>query len=179
MSYSPYPFDGNEPTGEIAARTGLLRDQRDAAAGDAHDGADRALRHPGADLLFVLVDATTLPGPGDLMVLDHVKAAVKKQARPVILVLNKIDLVNKMKLLPVIETYAKMFAWTEVVPVSAQTGDNLERLLTVSGIGEPTDIAKAAQQSEGLGVFVRSLVGMDRAAAKHAMGGFADVFRRR
>ena len=85
-----------------------------------------------ADLLFVLMDATTLPGPGDLMVLDHVKAALKKQVRPVILVLNKVDLVNKMKLLPVIETYAKMYAWTEVVPVSAQTGDNLERLLTVT-----------------------------------------------
>jgi len=85
-----------------------------------------------ADLLFVLMDATTLPGPGDLMVLDHVKAALKKQVRPVILVLNKVDLVNKMKLLPVIETYAKMYAWTEVVPVSARTGDNLERLLTVT-----------------------------------------------
>lgn len=85
-----------------------------------------------ADLLFVLMDATTLPGPGDLMVLDHVKAALKKQVRPVILVLNKVDLVNKMKLLPVIETYAKMFTWTEVVPISAQTGDNLERLLTVT-----------------------------------------------
>ena len=85
-----------------------------------------------ADLLFVLMDATTLPGPGDLMVLDHVKAALKRQVRPVILVLNKVDLVNKMKLLPVIETYAKMYAWTEVVPVSAQTGDNLERLLTVT-----------------------------------------------
>ena len=85
-----------------------------------------------ADILFVLMDATTLPGPGDLMVLDHVKAALKKQARPVILVLNKVDLVNKMKLLPVIETYAKMYSWTEVVPVSAQTGDNLERLLTVT-----------------------------------------------
>jgi GTPase len=85
-----------------------------------------------ADLLFVLMDATSLPGPGDLLVLDHVRAAVKKQARPVILVLNKIDLVNKMKLLPVIETYAKMFPWTEVVPVSAQTGDNVQRLLSVT-----------------------------------------------
>jgi GTP-binding protein Era len=85
-----------------------------------------------ADLLFVLMDATSLPGPGDLLVLDHVRAAVKKRARPVILVLNKIDLVNKMKLLPVIETYAKMFPWTEVVPVSAQTGDNGQRLLSVT-----------------------------------------------
>ena len=30
-----------------------------------------------ADLLFVLMDATSLPGPGDLLVLDHVKAALK------------------------------------------------------------------------------------------------------
>lgn len=85
-----------------------------------------------ADLLFVLMEATSLPGPGDLLVLDHVKAAVKKQPRPVILVLNKIDLVNKMKLLPVIEAYAKMFAWSEVMPVSAQTGDNVQRLLSVT-----------------------------------------------
>ncbi|HEX6532152.1 MAG TPA: GTPase Era [Nitrospira sp.] len=85
-----------------------------------------------ADLLFVLMDATTLPGPGDLLALDHVKSALKKRSRPVILVLNKVDLVNKMKLLPVIDTYARMIAWTEVVPVSAQTGDNVQRLLTVT-----------------------------------------------
>ena len=85
-----------------------------------------------ADLLYVLMEATSLPGPGDLMVLDHVKAALKKHDRPVILVLNKVDLVNKMKLLPVIEMYAKLFSWTEVVPVSAQTGDNVDRLLAVT-----------------------------------------------
>jgi len=84
------------------------------------------------DLLFVLMDATGLPGPGDLLVLDHVKTAIKKRDRPVILVLNKIDLVNKMKLLPVIETYAKLYPWTEVVPVSAHTGDNVDRLLAVT-----------------------------------------------
>jgi len=85
-----------------------------------------------ADILFVLMDATSLPGPGDLLVLNHIQSAVKKQPRPVFLVLNKVDLVNKMKLLPVIETYARMFAWTEVVPVSAQTGDNVQRLVAVT-----------------------------------------------
>jgi GTP-binding protein Era len=85
-----------------------------------------------ADLLFVLMDATGLPGPGDLLVIDHVKSAVRKHARPVILVLNKIDLVNKMKMLPVVATYAKLYPWTEVVPVSAQTGDNIDRLLHVT-----------------------------------------------
>ena len=85
-----------------------------------------------ADLLFVLMEATSLPGPGDLLVLDHVKSAVQKRTRPVILVLNKIDLVNKLKSLPVIETYAKLYPWTEVVPVSAHTGDNVDRLLNVT-----------------------------------------------
>jgi GTP-binding protein Era len=32
----------------------------------------------------------------------------------------------------VLESYARLFAWTEVVPVSAQTGDNVQRLLTVA-----------------------------------------------
>jgi len=85
-----------------------------------------------ADLLYVLMEATSLPGPGDLLVVDHVKAALGKRQRPVILVVNKIDAVNKLKLLPVLEMYAKLFAWTEVVPVSAETGDNVERLLAVT-----------------------------------------------
>lgn len=85
-----------------------------------------------ADLLFVLMDATGLPGPGDLLVVDHVKAALRKRERPVMLVLNKVDLVNKLKLLPVIEAYARLLTWTEVVPVSAQTGDNIDRLLDVT-----------------------------------------------
>src|SRR5207247_6734224 len=77
-----------------------------------------------ADILYVLMDTTSSPGPGDLLVLDHVKGAVRKRPRPVILVLNKVDLVNKLKLLPVMEMYARLFGWTEVVPVSAATCDN-------------------------------------------------------
>lgn len=85
-----------------------------------------------ADMLYVLMEATSLPGPGDLLVIDHVKAALAKRSRPVILVVTKIDAVNKLKLLPVLEMYAKLFAWSEVVPVSAQTGDNVERLLEIT-----------------------------------------------
>jgi GTPase len=85
-----------------------------------------------ADIVYVLMDTTNSPGPGDLLVLDHVKGAIRKRPRPVILVLNKVDLVNKLKLLPVIEIYARLFGWTDVVPVSAQTGDNVDRLLSVT-----------------------------------------------
>jgi len=85
-----------------------------------------------ADILYVLMDTTSSPGPGDLLVLDYVKGAVRKRPRPVILVLNKVDLVNKLKLLPVMETYARLFGWADVVPVSAETGDNVDRLLSVT-----------------------------------------------
>ena len=85
-----------------------------------------------ADILYVLMDTTSSPGPGDLLVIDHVKGAIRKRLRPVILVLNKVDLVNKLKLLPVMETYTRLFAWTDVVPVSAETGDNVDRLLSVT-----------------------------------------------
>ena len=48
----------------------------------------------------------------------------------------------------------------------------LERMLVASGVGEPAEINRAKTESEGLGLFVRSLVGMDREAAKDALGGF-------
>ncbi|MCP9462072.1 MAG: GTPase Era, partial [Nitrospira sp.] len=85
-----------------------------------------------ADLLYVLMEATCLPGPGDLAVVASVKEAVAKRRRPVVLVVTKIDLINKFKLLPVLERYAGLYPWTEIVPVSGQTGDNVDRLLAVT-----------------------------------------------
>ncbi|MBH0208070.1 MAG: GTPase Era [Nitrospira sp.] len=85
-----------------------------------------------ADVLYMLMEATSRPGPGDLSAIKYMKEALAKQPRPVILVVTKIDLVNKHKMLPVLDQYAKLFAWTEVVPVSAQVDDNVERLLAVT-----------------------------------------------
>ncbi|MBA3684501.1 MAG: DEAD/DEAH box helicase family protein [Planctomycetes bacterium] len=48
----------------------------------------------------------------------------------------------------------------------------LEGLLVASGVGGQEEIAKAKETSHGLGLFVRSLVGLDREAAKKALGGF-------
>ena len=48
----------------------------------------------------------------------------------------------------------------------------LERMLTESGVGVPEDIQRAKSESQGLGLFVRTLVGMDREAAKGALAGF-------
>ena len=48
----------------------------------------------------------------------------------------------------------------------------LERMLAESGVGEMQDISRAKAESQGLGLFVRALVGMDREAAKQALAGF-------
>ena len=48
----------------------------------------------------------------------------------------------------------------------------LQRMLDESGVGGAEDIQRASEESQGLGLFVRSLVGLDRQAAKEAMAGF-------
>lgn len=48
----------------------------------------------------------------------------------------------------------------------------LQRMLTENGVGAAEDIQRVAEESEGLGLFVRSLVGLDRHAAKEALAGF-------
>lgn len=45
-------------------------------------------------------------------------------------------------------------------------------MLAESGVGKSDDIQRAIGEAQGLGLFVRSLVGMDRAAAKEALAGF-------
>lgn len=50
--------------------------------------------------------------------------------------------------------------------------DELERILSESGVGRKEDIARAKEVSHGLGLFVRSLVGLDREAAKQSLATF-------
>ncbi len=57
-------------------------------------------------------------------------------------------------------------------PLTAQDLAELERMLAESGVGAPAEIKRAAEEGRGLGLFVRSLIGLDREAAKEAMGEF-------
>ena len=57
-------------------------------------------------------------------------------------------------------------------PLTATDLAELERMLADSGIGSPDNLRRAAEESQGLGLFIRSLVGMDRNAAKDALGAF-------
>jgi GTP-binding protein Era len=76
------------------------------------------------DVLGLVVDVTERPGRGDKYVLDLVKSA----KTPVFLILNKIDLIRKSKLLPIIDGFSREHEFAEIVPVSASTGDNIDRL---------------------------------------------------
>jgi type I restriction enzyme R subunit len=57
-------------------------------------------------------------------------------------------------------------------PLTATDLNEMERMLAESGIGAPEDVQRAKEESGGLGLFIRSLVGLDREAAKEALGGF-------
>ena len=76
------------------------------------------------DVLGLVVDASERRGKGDAFMIDLVKSATA----PVFLILNKIDLIKKSRLLPMMDEYSKLAQFAEIVPVSAATGDNVDRL---------------------------------------------------
>ena len=78
------------------------------------------------DAVFFVVDASEKPGPGERFIMER----LDKTKKPVILVLNKIDLVTKDALLPIIAAYSKDREFAAVVPISARDEDNLDALLS-------------------------------------------------
>ncbi len=79
------------------------------------------------DVVLFLVEADGPPGPGDEFIIRE----LKQLKTPVLLVINKIDLVRKEELLPLVEIYSQRGIFAEIVPVSALKGENLERLVEV------------------------------------------------
>jgi GTP-binding protein Era len=77
------------------------------------------------DLAVLIVDASAKFGQGDEFAVEM----IKQYSPRTILALNKIDLVRKPKLLPLIDRYSKLYDWEEVFPISARAGDGVEDLL--------------------------------------------------
>ncbi len=73
------------------------------------------------DLVSLVVDVSVTLGTGDRFLLD----LVKDSRTPAILVLNKVDLIAKVRLLPILDHYRKAHAFVELVPVSAADGTNV------------------------------------------------------
>ena len=76
------------------------------------------------DVVMLVHDASTRPGHGD----EFVTRLLKDVSVPVVLVLNKIDLVAKTTLLPLMEQLQGWCAFAAMVPVSAATGDGVDAL---------------------------------------------------
>jgi GTP-binding protein Era len=76
------------------------------------------------DLLALVVDSSAKPGPGDRYLLK----LVQDVSSPAILVLNKVDLIAKNRLLPLLDEYQRAHPFVEFVPVSALDGTNVDAL---------------------------------------------------
>ncbi len=85
--------------------------------------AENTLRE--VDAILFVVDATEKLGAGERYILEHLKATKK----PVILVVNKLDLIERAQVLPIITTYTAQYEFAGVVPISAKAKLNLEELL--------------------------------------------------
>jgi GTP-binding protein Era len=86
------------------------------------DAAIDAVRQ--VDVVAFVVDAAEAVGAGT----HHMLGMLAGAAAPVVLVLNKIDLIDKHRLLPRIDWFRRQRDFADIVPVSARTGDGLEAL---------------------------------------------------
>jgi GTP-binding protein Era len=80
-----------------------------------------------ADLVLVMIDARDSAVENDPK-WDLVLSRVKRSGKPALLVINKIDLVKKGELLPMIDRFSKLPIFKEIVPISALKGENVEDL---------------------------------------------------
>ena len=87
--------------------------------------AERTLNE--VDVVLWLVEPTTFIGAGE----KHIAEQLGKVKTPVILVINKVDMVKKEDILTFIDAYRKIYDFAEIVPVSARNGDNTDELVKV------------------------------------------------
>lgn len=78
----------------------------------------------GVDVVLWLVEPTTFIGAGE----KHIIEVLRKIKKPVILVINKVDTIDKTEILKFIDTYRKEMEFNEIIPVSALKGMNTDDL---------------------------------------------------
>ncbi len=91
------------------------------------------------DAVLMLVEAGTGP-EGRVEIGEATRWAAEEVARrkkPAVLGVNKMDRAPRPTLLPVIDAYKDLHAWADIVPFSALTGENVDRLLDVLGAHVP------------------------------------------
>lgn len=111
-----------------------------------------------SDLVLWVVDAADRRGKGEEFLLRLLARAEK----PAILALNKTDLLDKPALLPMLADFSARFPFRDIVPISAVTGDGVERLasLLAQALPEraaayPDDFLTSTPESEWIGEVIR------------------------
>jgi len=79
------------------------------------------------DVILMIVEATSKPGAGDKFIID----TLSQVKTPVFLLINKVDLVKKEALFPIIQIYSELYPFAEIIPVSALKNDLGELIGTV------------------------------------------------
>ena len=87
--------------------------------------AERTLNE--VDVVLWLVEPTTFIGAGE----QHIAKQLGKVKTPVVLVINKVDMVKREEILTFIDAYRKIYDFAEIVPVSARSGENTDALIEV------------------------------------------------
>lgn len=113
-----------------------------------------------ADIIYVLMEAHE-PSAEQLELIEQVSTL----AKPTFLIINKVDLVRKDTLLPLIERCSRLMNFKEVVPVSALQGDNVDELvaltvtcLPMSAPYYPEDIMSDQIERDFIAEFIREQV---------------------
>lgn len=113
-----------------------------------------------ADIIYIMVESTPLQN----CELELIKQ-VKETEKITFLVINKVDLVNKDILLPLMDHYQSIMRFDEIIPISARKGDNVEKLLvlTVAYLPEapayfPEDIVSDQIERDFISEFIREKV---------------------
>ena len=79
------------------------------------------------DVILLVVDAASGVGSGDKYILE----TLKDSDIPVILILNKIDKLNKEQIIKTINEVKDYYSFSEIVPISALKNDNVDHLINV------------------------------------------------
>jgi GTP-binding protein Era len=77
------------------------------------------------DVILVIIDVARSDPVSEGLMVEKIKAGKK----PVVLALNKVDLIPKTDLLPIIDRWSMVASFNDIVPISAEKGTQVDRLL--------------------------------------------------
>ena len=81
------------------------------------------------DCIIYMVEATREVIEEELFIIENFKKVAPDGQPPIILCINKTDMAEKNKLLPLIDQYSRLYAFKEIIPLSAAKGEGVDELL--------------------------------------------------